>query len=119
MRYYRDAETKKLRTVFEDKVLRWPEVSTTKMFGCPCYQVRGKLFAFLVTNGIVITQLEAAEKELLSRKHAGTSFQAGRKTVERWLTLSVRSPKALDRLIPSVRKSYKAALLHSPRWAPD
>ena len=35
-----------LRRAFEGHVLEWPQVTTKKMFGCPCYQAKGKLFAF-------------------------------------------------------------------------
>jgi len=113
MRYYREAATKKLRTVFEGEVLNWPEVSTKKMFGCPCYQARGKLFAFLVTNGIVITQLADTNREALSKRYPTSAFRAGKKTVPRWVRLSLKRQKDLDQLIPFVRKSYNAALGHA------
>jgi len=110
MRYYSEAETKHLRTAFEDTVLRWPEVSTKKMFGCPCYQVRGKLFAFLVTGGIVITRLPDRGRKALSQVVPTGSFRAGKKTVARWVTLRVKATKDLDRLMPFVKKSYRSAL---------
>ena len=109
MRYYREAATKKLRTAFEGEVLNWPEVSTKKMFGCPCYQARGKLFAFLVTNGIVITQLVGTNREALSKRYPTSAFRAGKKTVPQWVRLSMESAKDLNRLIPFVRKSYESA----------
>ena len=55
IKYYSEEETKELRLAIEKEVLNWAHVSTKKMFGCPCYQAKGKLFVFLVTNGIVIT----------------------------------------------------------------
>ena len=109
MRYYREAATKKLRTAFEGEVLNWPEVSTKKMFGCPCYQARGKLFVFLVTNGIVITQLAGTDRDALSKRYPTSAFRAGKKTVPRWVRLSMESAKDLNRLIPFVRKSYESA----------
>jgi len=54
------------------------------MFGYPCYQTNCKLFAFFVTNGIVIIQLEQADKEILSREHQTAFFQTGRKIVKDW-----------------------------------
>jgi len=113
MRYYREAETKKLRTAFEGEILNWPEVSTKKMFGCPCYQARGKLFAFLVTHGIVITQLAGTDREALSKRYPTSAFRAVKKTVPRWVRLSLKRQKDLDQLIPFVRKSYNAALGHA------
>jgi uncharacterized protein YukJ len=87
MKYYSEEDTKDLRLAFEEEVLSWPQVSTKKMFGCPCYQVKGKLFVFLVTKGIVITHLEQADREELSRQHETTSFQAGKKIVQNWVRL--------------------------------
>ena len=55
---------KDLRLVFEEKVLKWEQIDTKKMFGCPCYQDNGKLFAFVVTEGIVLTQLGEENKRL-------------------------------------------------------
>jgi len=55
MKYYSEEDMKDLRRVFEKEVLSWPEVSTKRMFGCPCYQADKRLFAFLVTDGLVIT----------------------------------------------------------------
>jgi len=109
MRYYSEADAKDLRKAFEGRVLRWAEVSTKKMFGCPCYQARGKLFAFLVTNGIVITQLAGTDREALSKRYPTSAFRAGKKTVPRWVRLSLKKSRDMDGLIPFVRKSYEAA----------
>ncbi len=110
MKYYSDDEMKHLRTTFEETVLHWPQVSTKMMFGCPCYQVNGRLFAFLVTNGLVITQLDKADREALSNQHQTTFFQAGKKIVRGWVRLSTNNKKDLDRLMPYVRKGYESAL---------
>jgi hypothetical protein len=67
-------------------------------------------FAFLVTKGIVITQLEQADREELSRQHETTFFQAGKKIVQNWVRLSIKSKEELDRIMLSVRKSYEEAL---------
>lgn len=79
MKYYSEAETKDLRFALEKEILSWPQVSTKKMFGCPCYKVRGSLFAFLVTKGIVITHLEQIDREELSGKYKTSFFKLGRK----------------------------------------
>ena len=109
MKYYSEEHTGKVRVGFEEKVRRWPQISTKKMFGCPCYHVNGKLFAFLVTNGIVITQLDEPDREASSRQHQTTGFQAGKKTVQHWVRLSVENRRDLERIMPFVRKSYEAA----------
>ena len=110
MKYYSEKETKDLRLALEREILGWNQVSTKKMFGCPCYQVKGKLFVFLVTKGIVITQLQTADRIELSNQQQTTFFQAGKKTIKNWLKLPIENREELDKLIPFVRKSYQEAL---------
>jgi len=81
------------------------------MFGCPCYQAKGKLFAFLVTNGVVITQLQQVDRDELASQHQTTFFQAGKKIVKNWIRLSIKNKKDLDSVMPFVKKSYEEALL--------
>ena len=113
MKYYSEEATEPLRLRFEKKVLWWPKVSARKMFGCPCYQADGKLFAFLVTNGIVITRLAQADRETLSRKYQATPFRSGRKVVQKWVRLPIEQMGDLDRVMRFVRKSYGSALLEA------
>ena len=40
---------KDLKSSFDEEVLGWPGVGPNKRFGCPCYEAKGQLFAFLVT----------------------------------------------------------------------
>ena len=57
MKLYSEEEAGRVRLRFEEEVLGWLEVTTKKMFGCPGYQGAGNLFAFLVTQGAVLTKL--------------------------------------------------------------
>lgn len=109
MKYYSEEDTRDLRLALEERVLKWPEVATKKMFGSPCYQVSGKLFVFLVTRGIVITLLEEADIRELSQKYDTTYFQAGKKVVKKWIRLTIES-EDLGMIMPYVRKSYEAIL---------
>ena len=101
---------KDTRLAFEAKILTWPHVTLKKMFGCPCYQADGRLFAFLVTGGVVITQLSEADREMLSKQYRTAPFQAGKKIVQNWLRVSIDDKRGLDRIIPFVRKSYTSSL---------
>ena len=111
MKYYSEEETKELRVALEKEVLNWNHVTTKKMFGCPCYQAKGKLFVFLVTKGVVITQLSLSYREGLSSKFQTSYFQAGKKTVKNWIRLSIKNLEQLESVMPFVRKSYEEALL--------
>jgi hypothetical protein len=111
MKYYSEEEMKDLRVAFEENVLTWEHIGTKKMFGCPCYQANGKLFAFLVTKGIVLTQLGEEDKETLSQQFSTAPFKAGKKTVQRWTKIPINSKKDLDQIMPFVRKSCKLLTL--------
>lgn len=115
MKYSSEEIMEELRSSLEEQVLRWPQVSPKKMFGCPYYQAHEKLFTFLVTNGVVITQLILADRETLSRQHSTTCFQAGKKTVQNWVQVSMKHQRDLDRLMPFVRKSYESARAGQPK----
>ena len=109
MKYYSEEETRDLRLLLEKRVLKWPNVTTKQMFGCPCYQVNKKLFVFLVTKGIVITHLQVKDIENLSQMYDTTFFQAGKKIVKKWIKLLLE-PKDLDKIMSYVKKSYESAL---------
>ncbi len=110
MKYYSEEASKAFRVKFEEEVLGWPQVSAKKMFGCPCYQANGKLFAFLVTNGVVITRLDQKDRETLSRQHQTTPFRGGRRVVQNWHRLSIENKNGLNAVMSFVRKSYQSAL---------
>ena len=83
-------------------------ITTKKMFGCPCYQVNKRLFVFLVTNGVVITQLKEKEMETLSKMYDTTFFQAGKKVVKKWIKVLI-DVKDLENIMPHVTRSYENA----------
>lgn len=84
----------------------WPGVTSRRMFGCPAYLVDGKLFAFLVTDGIVITQIRKRDREELAKTHTTGPFHAGEREIERWLQVQVDSIDRIERVMLMVRKSY-------------
>jgi predicted DNA-binding protein (MmcQ/YjbR family) len=110
MKCYSEEQAIGIRLALEKEVLGRPEVSTKKMFDCPGYQAKGELFALLATNGIVVTQLEKSDSEVLSNQHETTFFEADKKTVRSWIKILVEDKRDLDRILPFVRKSYEEAL---------
>ena len=117
MKLYEEAAMEKRRNAFESEVLRWRGVTPAKMFGTPCYNANGTFFASLVTDGIVITKLDEADKLALAREHNAGPFQPGGKTVSRWVQVPYASPDQLVAILPYLKKSYEAALA-SPANAP-
>jgi hypothetical protein len=110
MKYYSEEDTQELRLALEKEVLCWYQVDFKMMFGCPCYKVNGKLFVFLVTNGIVLTRLAEADRTNLAETYRAKSFQAGSKEMKSWCQINFKTPEMLVKLLPFVRKSYEAAL---------
>lgn len=110
MRYYSESDMEDLRTKLEAEVLAWPKTAARRMFGCPSYQAAGKLFAFLVTDGLVLTHLPPKDQERLARLRGAGPFRAGTRTVQRWVKVSAKERRDLERLLPFIRRSYEAAL---------
>ena len=113
LKYYLEEETKHLRLAFEKQILSWPQVSKKIMFGCPCYKTNEKLFAFLVTKGLVITKLNENQREELSKKYETSFFKAGKKTIKNWIRIPIKQKSDLDKLMPFVKRSYNNAILES------
>ena len=110
MKYYIEEEMQEIRTALEDEVLTWSNVTTKKMFGCPCYKANNKLFTFLVTGGVVLTKLSEADRESLYSSFKTSPFQAGKKTVNNWPQITIKDRSELSKIIPFVEKSYNTAM---------
>ena len=109
MKLYSEETMQDVKSAVDAEVLRWPGVRPNKRFGCPCYEADGKLFAFLVTGGMVLTQLPEAERDRLTRGRKASAFEAGGRTVQRWTKLPLTVPRELPRLLPYIRMSHRAA----------
>ena len=99
-----------MRLAFEKKVLSWSGAAAKKMFGCPCYKVNGKLFAFLVTDGLVLTRLESHDRSRLARNIAITLFKAGNRIIKIWPRIPLISAKDMTRAVSLAKKSYVNAV---------
>lgn len=112
MKYYDESVMGDLRKAFEKKVLKLPKVEAKKMMGCPCYFADGKMFAFLVKSGIVLTKLPESDRESVDEKFEAQGFDPGhgRKIMKNWTQVFVEVPDDIDRLMPYVKKSYAVAL---------
>ena len=61
-RYYTEETGGATREAVEEIVLGWPEVTASKLFGCPSYRGAGILFAFVSDWGLVLTKLSDEER---------------------------------------------------------
>jgi predicted DNA-binding protein (MmcQ/YjbR family) len=97
-------EKHKLR--IEEEILNWPNVTTKKMYGCPCYKNKEKLFAFLVTDGVVLTKVSDQDKIKLSKEFEIKPFQAGKRTMNKWPQIGVIETTDVEQIIPFLKNSY-------------
>jgi TfoX/Sxy family transcriptional regulator of competence genes len=110
MIYYTESEGGRLREIVERQILHWPKVTTRKMFGCPAYLAEGKLFAFVVNAGIVITQIRKRDRETLAQAFTTAPFKAGEREISRWVQVTIEDPDGMERVMRLVRKSYETVL---------
>ena len=95
---------------FEGAVLRWPLADARKMFGCPCYLAADKMFAFLITGGVVLTCTDEAMRGQLTAEFGARPFASGGKKIGGWMEIPVSGEADIEKLMPFVLASYNAAL---------
>lgn len=110
MKLYDEEMMKELRESFEEEILQQPHVKTKRMFGCPSYTVKDKLFAFLVTEGLVLTNLPDSDREAALERPGTQPFEHNQRVVRRWVRIPVTTEKILGDIMPLVLKSYETSL---------
>jgi hypothetical protein len=106
MQYYNEEKMKNFRLRMEKEILNWPNVTTKKMYGCPCYKYKDKLFAFLVTDGVVLTKSSEQDKIKLSKEFTIKPFQASTRTMKGWPQIPADETSDLDKIILFIKNSY-------------
>jgi TfoX N-terminal domain len=109
MQYYNEDKMKNIRVKLEKEILGWPEVTTKKMYGCPCYKYNQKLFAFLVTDGVVLTKTDDRDKEKLAKDFMVKPFQAATRTMKGWLQIPLDETSDIKKIIPYIKNCYQHA----------
>jgi len=113
MPYYDKDTMEERKAAFDSAVSGWPGVSEKPMFGSPGYSAFGRMFCFLVTDGIVTTKLpEDVRKDALVGEKC-TVFTGHNKKIRNWLVFPYNSSDDLDSALPYVRKSYEAATVET------
>jgi len=109
MQYYNEEKMHALRLSIEQVILSWPDVTTRKMYGCPCYKYKDRLSAFLVTDGVVLTKASDQVKIQLSKEFTIKPFQAGSRTMKSWPQIPVDETSDLSKIVPLIKMSYHQA----------
>ena len=106
MQYYNEEKMQNIRLKIEKEILGWPNVTTKKMYGCPCYKYKEKLFAFMVTDGVVLTKASKRYKNLLSKEFKIKPFKAATRTMKGWPQIPVDETSDLKKIIHFIKNSY-------------
>jgi hypothetical protein len=106
MKYYNEEKMQNIRLKIEKEILGWPNVTKKKMYGCPCYKNKNKLFAFLVTDGVVLTKASEQEKINLSKEFSIRPFQAAKRAIKGWPQILVDETTDLKKIIHFIKNSY-------------
>lgn len=110
MEPYEQEKMQRIRSTLERDLFRWPGVTTKVLFGNPAYVVNGRIFAILVTGGIVLTRLDNTEGEavsLLFRTFPVTGRSGA--VIKSWIGVNVCTPDELSSVIPFVKRCYERA----------
>jgi len=106
MKYYNEEKMQSIRLKIEKDILSWPNVTTKKMYGCPCYKNREKLFTFLVTDGVVLTKASEQTKIQLSKEFKIKPFQSATRTMKSWSQIPIDETSDLKKIISFIKDSY-------------
>ena len=98
------------RLRLEKEILSWPGATTKKMYGCPCYKYKDKLFAFMVTDGVVLVKVNEVDRNKLSTEFEMKPFQAGEKrTMSLWPQIRIEKIADLERILPYIKNCYTSS----------
>jgi hypothetical protein len=106
MQYYNEEKMQNLRLKIEKEILSWPNVTTKKMYGCPCYKYKDKLFAFMVTDGVVLTKISEKDKMELSKEFSIKPFQTATRTMKSWPQIPINETSDFKKIITFIKNSY-------------
>ncbi|MGQ0797678.1 MAG: hypothetical protein ACT4OI_07440 [Methanobacteriota archaeon] len=107
MKFYDETQAEWFRRALEKDVLKWPGGRTKRMMGCLCYFHKNSFFAFLVTDGIVITKLREEDRPTLSPLAERDPPQLGGKALPKtWVKVPMSRAEDVKSVMPFVRRSY-------------
>ncbi len=91
-------------------VADWDGVASVTMFGRPSFTVHEELFCVVSEQGVSLTRLPPADREMLEALVDVTPYDADGRAVERWETIAPADLPDDETLARFLRASYEAAL---------
>ena len=94
-------------------IVAMPEVSTKRMFGADAFFTRGRMFAFLFDEAIVLKLPESDRAEVLAARLARPFLTGPSAAFGRWVEVLITAPEA------AVQACRLSASAHALAQAPD
>jgi len=85
--------------------LTWPGVSKRRMFGCDCYLVEGRMFAFRGDMGLVLKLPPADRERLLARPDAAPFLMRPGVPFGEWVQWRTR-PREEEQALAMLRSAF-------------
>jgi hypothetical protein len=91
------------------RMMEWGRVEPRRMFGCDCYLVGGRLFAFFQDEGVVVKVPPPRREELLADARVAPFTPRSGARFGDWLHLRLSVPTDAAFALPAVAASYRQA----------
>ena len=96
------------------RMMGWGRVEPRRMFGCDCYLVGGRLFAFFQDDGVVVKVPPPLREGLLTDARAVPFTPRSGVPFGEWLHLGLADPADAAFALPAVEESYRQAQAGPP-----
>ena len=96
------------------RMMAWASVEPRRMFGCDCYLVSGRLFAFFQDQGVVVRVPPSQREELLADRRASAFTSRRGARFGDWLHLRLPGPADAAFAVVAVEASYRRAQAAPP-----
>jgi hypothetical protein len=106
---YSEESMHTIRVSLERDLFRWPGVTTRLIFCLPGYIVNGKVFALLVTGGIILTKLPEIDRALVFKRFQTVPVTGHGGVITEWVQIILPETGDLSTILPLVKKSYDEA----------
>ena len=91
------------------RMMGWAKVEPRRMFGCDCYLVGGRLFAFFQDEGVVVKVPSLRREELVADDRVAPFTPRSGARFGDWLHLRLSGPADAAFALPAVEESYHQA----------
>ena len=104
------AKGPEIQAALDELILGWPDVTTGKMFGSHVYRAKGVLFAMIGGRGLILTKLQAEQRQVAAEEHHAHAFVGRGKEVPAWTEFALGNAAGVASVASAVRDAYDNAL---------